>query len=49
VLYYASDWPHWDSEFPDNINHIRNRKDLSDEGKQWILSDTAKILYRLNG
>jgi predicted TIM-barrel fold metal-dependent hydrolase len=49
VLYYASDWPHWDSEFPKNIDHIRKRKDLAPEAKKWILAETAKRLYRVNG
>lgn len=49
VLYYASDWPHWDSEFPENIDHLGKRKDLSAEAKKWLLADTAKELYNLNG
>lgn len=49
VLYYASDWPHWDNEFPDNIGHLSNRKDLSLEAKKWLMAETAKKLYKLNG
>ena len=49
VLYYASDWPHWDSEFPENIDHLNKRKDLSPEAKKWLLADTAKKLYKLDG
>lgn len=49
VLYYASDWPHWDSEFPKNIDQLKDRKDLSPEAKKWILAETAKKLYKLNG
>jgi len=47
TLYYASDWPHWDSEFPKNIDHLANRKDLNTESKKWLLADTAKRLYNL--
>ncbi len=47
TLYYASDWPHWDSEFPENIDHLANRKDLNTESKKWLLADTAKRLYNL--
>ncbi len=47
VIYYASDWPHWDHEFPENIDHLRKRDDLSASDKQWLLSETAKKLYRL--
>jgi hypothetical protein len=48
VLYYASDWPHWDTEFPENIAHLSKRADLSPEDKQWLLCATAKKLYKLN-
>jgi uncharacterized protein len=49
VLYYASDWPHWDNEFPENIDHLSHREDLSPEAKTWLLSETAKRLYKLKG
>lgn len=49
VLYYASDWPHWDSEFPKNIDDLACRKDLSDDQKKWLFAETAKRLYKLNG
>jgi hypothetical protein len=48
VLYFASDWPHWDTEFPENIAHLSKRQDLSSTDKQWLLSKTAKKLYKLN-
>lgn len=48
VLYYATDWPHWDHEFPDNIEHLAQREDLSAADKQWLLSGTAKRLYKLD-
>ncbi len=47
TLYYASDWPHWDSEFPENIDHLANRKDLDPDAIKWLLADTAKRLYKL--
>ncbi|MBI4528040.1 MAG: amidohydrolase [Deltaproteobacteria bacterium] len=47
VLYYASDWPHWDNEFPENIDHLSNRKDLSPEAKKWLMAETSKKLYKL--
>ena len=48
VLYYASDWPHWDHEFPQNIDHLSAREDLSPEDKTWLMADTAKKLYKLD-
>jgi uncharacterized protein len=46
-IFYASDWPHWDNEFPENIHELRKRNDLSEELKQQILSKTARRLYGL--
>jgi predicted TIM-barrel fold metal-dependent hydrolase len=48
VLYYASDYPHWDTEFPENIEQLSRREDLNEEGKKWLLAETAKKLYNLN-
>jgi hypothetical protein len=44
-LMYASDWPHWDNEYPDSISHIYERKDLTDEQKKGILRDNALEFY----
>jgi hypothetical protein len=46
-IYYASDFPHWDNEFPQNIEHLGKRKDLDDEGKKWLFAESAKRLYNL--
>lgn len=48
-IFYASDWPHWDHEFPENIHQMRERKDLTDEVKHEILGGSARRLYGLNG
>jgi hypothetical protein len=48
VLYYASDRPHWDTEFPANITQLSQRQDLSPADKRWLLAATAKKLYKLN-
>src|SRR6266850_685396 len=42
---YATDIPHWDSEFPGNLRMVQTRKDLSDETKNKLLYDNAKALY----
>ncbi len=44
-LFYASDWPHWDNEYPRNIDHIWGRKDLSEEDKKLILRDNSLEMY----
>jgi hypothetical protein len=47
VIYYASDYPHWDTEFPENIEHLSRREDLNEEAKKWLLAESAKKLYNL--
>jgi predicted TIM-barrel fold metal-dependent hydrolase len=44
---YASDIPHWDNEFPGNLEHLRNHPELSAEVKQSILYKNAKQLFGL--
>lgn len=44
---YASDYPHWDAEFPDSVNKIRDRDTLSEAAKSAILGDNAAKLFRL--
>jgi predicted TIM-barrel fold metal-dependent hydrolase len=44
---YASDIPHWDCEFPENLEQLRNHQALSVEVKEQILSKNAKRLFRL--
>jgi predicted TIM-barrel fold metal-dependent hydrolase len=48
ILFFASDWPHWDNEYPENIDHLKKRKDLSPELKKWIFAGAAKRLFNLN-
>src|SRR5262249_28567015 len=46
-IVYASDFPHWDNSYPQSLNEIRDRGDLSDAQKRKILSDNARRLYGL--
>jgi predicted TIM-barrel fold metal-dependent hydrolase len=48
VIYYASDYPHWDTEFPENIAHLSRREDLNEEAKKWLFAESAKKLYNLH-
>ena len=43
----ASDIPHWDNEFPLNLNDLRGHKQLSNEAKEKILYKNAKALFAL--
>lgn len=44
-IMYASDYPHWDSDFPDTVAPIRDRRDLAEEAKAEILGGTAARFY----
>jgi predicted TIM-barrel fold metal-dependent hydrolase len=44
---YASDIPHWDNEFPENLQDLRGHKQLSNEAKEKILYKNAKELFSL--
>lgn len=48
-IFYASDWPHWDHEFPESIAELRGRRDLGAEVKRAVLAGTARRLYALDG
>jgi uncharacterized protein len=45
-MMYASDYPHWDMEWPHSVSQVVRRKDISDKTKQKILADNAKTFYR---
>ena len=44
VLLYASDYPHWDSNF-DSVNAIRTRAALSESAREKILGGNARRLF----
>lgn len=47
-LLYASDYPHWDSEWPNTTKTILDRSDLSEGLKQKLLGDNARKFYGLD-
>ncbi len=46
-ILFASDYPHWDSKFPDAVDTLAERKDLPDEMKKKIFFDNPKRFYGL--
>jgi predicted TIM-barrel fold metal-dependent hydrolase len=44
---YASDIPHWDNEFPHNLEEPWARPDLPRETKEKILYANARALFGL--
>jgi predicted TIM-barrel fold metal-dependent hydrolase len=46
VLFYATDFPHWDHGFPESKHELAERDDLSVETRRKILHDNAQQLYQ---
>jgi predicted TIM-barrel fold metal-dependent hydrolase len=44
---YASDIPHWDGEFPENLDGIRDHRALSRETKEKVLYHNARAFFGL--
>jgi predicted TIM-barrel fold metal-dependent hydrolase len=44
---FASDMPHWDCEFPGNLEQLRNHSVLSEEIEEKILYKHLKRLFNL--
>ena len=47
VLFYASDFPHWDSSYPASVDAMLGRMDLSDTAKRKVMRENAMRLYGL--
>ena len=47
VAMYASDWPHWDGEYPHSLHVVEGRGDLTDEQRAGVLHRAADRFYRL--
>jgi predicted TIM-barrel fold metal-dependent hydrolase len=46
-LIYASDIPHWDGEFPGNLEHLRGLNSIGRGDKEKILYSNAKRFFRV--
>jgi len=46
-LLYASDYPHWDSEWPHTVDELMKRDDLNARVKAKILGQNALRFYDL--
>lgn len=47
-IMFASDYPHWDGEWPESTKHLRTRADISDDAREKIASRNAQRFYNLN-
>ena len=46
-ILYASEYPHWDSEWPHTVDEVLHRKDLEPRAKAKILGQNALRFYDL--
>ncbi|MFP6622592.1 MAG: amidohydrolase family protein [Myxococcota bacterium] len=46
-IVYASDYPHWDCEFPNSVRAISERDEISDDVKRAILYENSQRLFNL--
>jgi len=49
AILFASDYPHWDGNFPYMVSTVSGRKDISDRQKDKIMRANAVRLYGWNG
>jgi uncharacterized protein len=42
---WASDYPHWDSDFPNGVDNVLSRDDLTNDQKRALFETNAKRLY----
>ncbi|MBI1814780.1 MAG: amidohydrolase [Deltaproteobacteria bacterium] len=46
-IMYASDYPHWDGDFPNSTKPLRQRTDITPAVKARIMGENARTLYGL--
>jgi predicted TIM-barrel fold metal-dependent hydrolase len=46
-IMFASDYPHWDGDWPESTKHLRTRADISEEARAKIGGGNARRFYRL--
>jgi predicted TIM-barrel fold metal-dependent hydrolase len=46
-IMYASDYPHWDGDWPESTRPLRQRTDLSEEVRAKVAGANARRFYRL--
>jgi predicted TIM-barrel fold metal-dependent hydrolase len=47
-IMFASDYPHWDGDWPESTAHLRTRSDISEAARAKIAGENARRFYRLD-
>ncbi len=45
TVMYASDWPHWDGDYPASLHEMQQREDLSESQRHGVLYGAAARFY----
>ena len=45
TVMYASDWPHWDGDYPNSLWEMQSREDLNEDQRAGVLRDAAVRFY----
>jgi len=46
-ILYASDYPHWDGDWPESTHHLRTRDDIDEGARARIAGENARRFYGL--
>ena len=46
-IMYASDYPHWDGDWPESTKHLRTRPDLRETSREKVAGQNALRFYGL--
>ena len=46
---YASDYPHWDGDYPNSLHEMQARTDLTEAQRHGVLRGAAERFYGLSG
>ena len=47
TVMYASDWPHWDGDYPHSLFEMQRREDLTEDQRNGVLTHAAERFYGL--
>ena len=47
-IMFASDYPHWDGDWPESTRHLRSRADISHANRAKIAGENATRFYKLS-
>jgi uncharacterized protein len=49
IVMYATDYPHWDGDYPESLEEMKVRPDLTETQRYNLLRGAAARFYKLDG